>query len=356
MRVAIWGTGNVGKNALAGVLARGDLELVGVLVSTPGKAGVDAGELAGLDLDTGVKATLDRHEIFNARPDCIIHCAMADNRLGEALGDLADILGRGINVVSSGPVFLQYPYGIVDESLYSPIVEAAGRGGSSIWVNGIDPGFANDWMPLVLTGICEEIDEIRCMEILNYSTYNQPSVLFDIMGFGKPESEIPMLLQPGVLAMAWGSVIGQLARGLGLTVDSIVESYERVTTNTAIEVDAGVVPAGTVAGLRFELQAVVGSKRPIVLEHVTRLDDSIAPHWPQPSGQGCYRVVITGEPNYVFDLQLVGRDGDHNTAGLKATAMRLVNAVEAVVAARSGLITSLDLPLITGRGLVAVRH
>ena len=44
-------------------------------------------------------------------------------------------------------------------------------------------------------------------------------------------------------------------------------------------------------------------------------------------------------------------DDDHNTAGLKATAMRLVNAVPAVVAAGPGLVTALDLPLITGRGL-----
>jgi 2,4-diaminopentanoate dehydrogenase len=32
--------------------------------------------------------------------------------------------------------------------------------------------------------------------------------------------------------------------------------------------------------------------------------------------------------------------------------MRLVNAVPAVVAARPGLLTALDLPLITGRGLM----
>jgi 4-hydroxy-tetrahydrodipicolinate reductase len=32
--------------------------------------------------------------------------------------------------------------------------------------------------------------------------------------------------------------------------------------------------------------------------------------------------------------------------------MRLVNAVPAVVAAPPGLLTALDLPLITGRGLV----
>jgi 4-hydroxy-tetrahydrodipicolinate reductase len=90
----------------------------------------------------------------------------------------------------------------------------------------------------------------------------------------------------------------------------------------------------------------------IVLEHVTRLADELAPQWPQPAGQGCYRVEVRGEPNYTLDLQLLGSDGDHNTAGLKATAMRLVNAVAAVVAAPPGLLTALDLPLVTGRGLL----
>jgi 4-hydroxy-tetrahydrodipicolinate reductase len=52
-------------------------------------------------------------------------------------------------------------------------------------------------------------------------------------------------------------------------------------------------------------------------------------------------------------MQLLGTDGDHNTAGLKATAMRLVNSVPAVVAAEPGLVTALDLPLVTGKGLIA---
>ena len=84
---------------------------------------------------------------------------------------------------------------------------------------------------------------------------------------------------------------------------------------------------------------------------VTRLRDDLGADWPQPAGHGCYRVQITGEPNYTLDLQLMGTDGDHNTAGLKATAMRLVNAVPAVVAARPGIVTLADLPPITGRSV-----
>ncbi|MBO0865871.1 MAG: diacylglycerol kinase, partial [Mycobacterium sp.] len=48
---------------------------------------------------------------------------------------------------------------------------------------------------------------------------------------------------------------------------------------------------------------------------------------------------------------LSSRYGDHNHAGLVATAMRVVNAIPAVVAAPPGIRTTLDLPLVTGRGL-----
>lgn len=354
-RVAVWGTGNVGRHALAGVDARPDLELVGVWVSNPDKVGRDAGELAGLGRRLGVAASADAEEVLGLAPDCVVHTAMADHRLTEALGDLERILRSGANVVSSGPVFLQYPEGVVPAAMTEPLVAAAESAGASLWVNGIDPGFANDWLPLVVTGISERIDEVRCLEILNYATYDQAMVMFDIMGFGRPLDDVPMLLAPGVLTMAWGSVVHQIAAGLGVVLDGVEEHHERLPAPRDIEIASGTVPAGTAAGLRFEVRGTVNGQPRVVLEHVTRVADDIGPDWPRPLGQGGYRVVVRGEPNYTVDLQLVGTDGDHNTGGLKATAMRLVNAVPAVVEARPGLLTALDLPLVTGRGLMARR-
>jgi len=351
-RVVVWGTGNVGRHALAGIDARPELELVGVWVSNPDKVGRDAGDLAGLGRSLGVAATGDADALLALEPDCVVHTAMADHRLTEALADLERILRAGANVVSSGPVFLQYPKGVVPAEMTDPLHHAAEAAGVTLWVNGIDPGFANDWLPLVVTGISERIDEVRCLEILNYATYDQPMVIFDIMGFGRALDDIPMLLMPGVLTMAWGSVVHQIAAGLGVELDGVEEHYERLPAVRDIAISSGTVKAGTAAGLRFEVRGLVGATPRIVLEHVTRLADDIGPDWPQPLGQGGYRVVVRGEPNYTVDLQLVGSDGDHNTGGLKATAMRLVNAVPAVIDARPGLITSLDLPLVTGRGLL----
>jgi 4-hydroxy-tetrahydrodipicolinate reductase len=352
-RVVAWSTGTVGVHVIAGIDARPDLELVGLWVSNPAKVGKDAGELAGLGRALGVSATNDVEAVLALRPDVVVHSAMADNRLMEALEDLQRLLRAGVNVISSGPVFLQYPYGVVDDSMIAPVQEAALAGGVSLFVNGVDPGFANDALPLVLTGVSERIDELRVSEVLNYNTYNQPMVLFDIMGFGRSLDDVPMILQPGVLTMAWGSVVRQLAAGLDVELDSVEEWYERRPALETFEVDAGTIEQGTAAALHFEVRGIRNGKAVIVLEHVTRLHDDLAPEWPQPAGHGCYRVQVSGEPNYTLDLQLLGSDGDHNTAGLKATAMRLVNAVPAVVESAPGLITALDLPPVTGRGLVS---
>jgi hypothetical protein len=243
---------------------------------------------------------------------------------------------------------------VLPEEMVSPIEEAAAAGKSSLFVNGIHPGFANDLLPLALAGTCESVEQIRCMEIVDYATYDSATVMFDVMGFGKPLDEIPMLLQPGVLSLAWGSLIRQLAAGLGISLDGVTETYVREPAPEDFDIASGHIPKGSAAALRFEVRGMLDGLPAVVLEHVTRLRDDLCPEWPQPAPPGgSYRVEVTGEPSYVMDLCLSSRKGDHNHAGLVATAARIVNAIPAVVAAPPGIRTTLDLPLITGKGLYA---
>lgn len=352
IRVAQIGTGNVGVHALKALITNPEFELTGVWVSSDAKAGKDAAELAGTSTPTGVLATTDLQQVLDAKPDCVVYTALADNRLVEALEDFKRILSAGINVVGSSAVFLQYPWDVIPAEMLTPIEEAAQQGGSSLFINGIDPGFANDLLPLALAGTCQSIQQIRCMEIVDYATYDSAAVMFDVMGFGRPMDETPMLLQPGVLSLAWGSVVRQLAAGLGLELDSVEQSHIRVPAPEDFSISSGDIAEGTAAALRFEVRGMVDGKAAVVLEHVTRLRDDLCPDWPQPAQPGgSYRVEVTGEPSYALDLCLSSPNGDHNHAGLVATAMRVVNAIPAVVAAEPGIRTTLDLPLVTGRGL-----
>ncbi|GFG55792.1 diacylglycerol kinase [Mycolicibacterium agri] len=352
--VALIGTGNVGKPALVQLINDARFELTGVWVSSEAKAGKDAGELAGLDVSTGIAATTDLDAVIATAPQCAVYTALADNRLPEALEDYRRILSAGVNVVGSSAVFLQYPWHVIPEDLLKPIEDAAQAGKSSIFVNGIDPGFANDLLPLALAGTCQSIEQIRCMEIINYDTYDSADVMFGVMGFGSPLDQTPMLLQPGVLSLAWGSVVRQLAAGLGVSLDEVTENYIREPAPEDFDIASGHITKGTAAALRFEVRGMVDGHPAVVLEHVTRLRNDLCPDWPKPAREGgSYRIEITGEPSYAMDLCLSSRNGDHNHAGLVATAARVVNAIPAVVAAPPGVPTTLDLPLITGKGLYA---
>jgi hypothetical protein len=354
IRVAQIGTGNVGVHALRALIRNPEFDLTGVWVSSESKAGKDAGELAGLEDSTGISASADLDAVLATGPQCVVYTAMADNRLPEALDDYRRILAAGVNVVGSSAVFLQYPWQVLPQEMLTPLEEAAREGNSSLFVNGIDPGFANDLLPLALAGTCQSIQQVRCMEIVDYATYDSAVVMFDVMGFGKPIDEIPMLLQPGVLSLAWGSVVRQLAAGLGVELDTVEEMYVREPAPEDFDIASGHIPKGSAAALRFEVLGLVDGDPVVVLEHVTRLRDDLCPDWPQPAQPGgAYRIEITGEPSYAVDICLSSRRGDHNHAGLVATAMRVVNAIPAVVAAPPGIRTTLDLPLITGRGLYA---
>ena len=98
-RVVQWSTGNVGRHSLAGIAAHPDLQLVGVYVSNPDKVGHDAGELAGLVRTFGVAATSDADALLALKPDCIVHTAMADDRIFEIPAGYSERLHRRLDAV-----------------------------------------------------------------------------------------------------------------------------------------------------------------------------------------------------------------------------------------------------------------
>ncbi|MFC8043595.1 diacylglycerol kinase [Nocardia sp. NPDC057353] len=355
VRVVHIATGNVGALALRQLVTDPRFELVGLAVSTPDKVGRDAGELAGLDVVTGITAVDDLDALLALEPECAVYCAMGDTRPTEALDDCLKFLAAGVNVVGSAPVSFQYPWQVLPQKVIDRVQRTAVEGGASFFVTGVDPGFANDLIPFALASTCQRIEQVRCLEIADYATYDGATVMFDVMGFGKPLDEVPMLLLPGVLTIAWGSTLRQLAAGFGIELDEITESYEREPAPEAFDIAAGHVPKGGVAALRFEITGRVQGHPAIVVEHVTRLRDDLRPDWARPAQEGgSYRVEITGEPSYTVDICPTSELGDHNHAAIVAAAGRIVNAIPDVVAAEPGIRTTADLPLGTGRGVFAI--
>jgi hypothetical protein len=101
--------------------------------------------------------------------------------------------------------------------------------------------------------------------------------------------------------------------------------------------------------VRFEVQGIVDGEPIVVAAHVNRLRDDLGPDWDRlsPGKTSGYKIEVEGSPSIRCELEPVGDDGDHNTAGITGTAMRVVNAIPAVCDATPGVVSILDLPIFT---------
>ncbi|QCQ89792.1 NAD(P)H-dependent amine dehydrogenase family protein [Rhodococcus sp. SGAir0479] len=344
---AVWGTGNVGRAAIRAVHANPRLELSAVLVHDPAKVGRDAGDLGDAGAHLGVAATDDVDAVLAARPDAVVYAASGDIRPDAALADLVRILRTGAVVVTPS-LYALYDHRSAPPEVRDPILDAVAAAGGSLFVSGVDPGWGNDVLPLLVSGLGSTVDAIRCQEIFDYTTYDQPDSVRYLVGMGQPMEYEPPMIAPNVPTMVWGGQIRLMARALGVALDEIRETVERRPLETDVTTAAmGDFAAGTQGALRFEVQGVVAGTARIVVEHVTRIHPSCAPDWPTPpdGGAGAHRVIVEGRPRIEVSVEATD-EGGSRAAGGNATAVgRLVNAIDWLIDAEPGLYDALDVPL-----------
>ncbi|MBT2400468.1 dihydrodipicolinate reductase [Streptomyces sp. ISL-100] len=342
----VWGTGNVGRAAVRAVDAHPALELAAVVVHNPDKVGRDAGDLGGLGRALGVAATDDIDAVLATRPDAVVYAASGDLRPDEALADIVKAIHAGAVVVTPA-MYALYDQLTAPPELREPVLAAVADSGGSLFVSGVDPGWGNDVLPLLISGLATTVDVIRCQEIFDYSTYDQPDSVRDLVGMGRPMDYEPLMLAPSVPTMVWGGQIRLMARGLGVELDEIRETVARRPLDTTVTTRTmGEFEAGTQGAVRFEVQGIVAGEPRIVIEHVTRIHPSCAPDWPSPpDGAGEHRVIIEGRPRIEVTVEATD-EGENRSAGGNATAVgRLVSAIDWLVDAKPGLYDALDVPL-----------
>lgn len=346
-KVIQWSSGNVGKHAVRAVAERDNMKLVGMYVFSDQKAGMDAGEIAGIG-KLGVKATNDLDRIIAMDADVVLHTALPSLVYGaDPMADIdtfCALLASGKNVITT--VGYMYPK-VYGPKLTRRLEEACRRGGSTFHSTGLNPGWLGDLLPLTMTALSKRVDKIHVREISNFQHYPSPEIMFDMMGFGKTPTQFKKDAERYSfwLSGLFRENIQMIADALGVKLDDIAESTVRELAPADLETAAGIVKKGTVAGQHWEWAGVVGGEKIIVHETVWRMHESVAPGW----ATGDHSITIEGEPRMQvnFDARWIGD-------GLQGTAMHAVNAVPYVCDAPSGVKTFLDLPWIIGKGTVHV--
>jgi hypothetical protein len=342
-RVVQWATGGVGQAAIQGVLRHPELELVGCWVHSPGKAGVDAGELAG-GAPIGVAATNSVDDVLQIPADCVIYAPLVpDESIVER------ILRSKRNVVT--PVGWIFP----DPRRTEMLRDACREGGTVLHGTGIHPGGITERFPLMVSALSNAVTYVRAEEFSDIRTYNAPEVVRDLMGFGGTPDEALQSPVASLLGGGFRQSVRMVLHEMGFRTDAEIRTVQEVAVATApIDTPIGVIEPGLGAGRRFRWEAVIDGQV-VVAAIVNWLmgEKHLDPAWDfGPAGER-FEVEVVGDPPVLVTFKgwqpATVEEGLVRNPGVVATAMHCVNAVPYVCRAEPGIRSYLDLPLIAGR-------
>ena len=344
-RVAHYGTGDTGSQALRDVIGRPELELVAHLVHSPDKVGRDSGDIVGV-APVGVRATADLDEFLSIDADCVAYFATDFGREpDDVIDEMCRMLASGRNVVTSTMPVLVYPPA-APPGVLARLEQACADGGTSFFCSGIAPGFTGDALVLTCASLCARVTSLAVHERIFMGTYSDP-LSFRYLGFGQRPEDQAAAAQPTVTSDAFSATFSMLADGLGIPFDEVRNHREYAVADADHTTAAGPIPEGTIASVRLCSDGIVdGETRAstaIIYSMIDHVVDDWAPAVPPaaPDLARFTQVTVQGEPHVDVTLTLSGSD----QPGVDATAARVVNSIAATCAAAPGVHSPLDLPI-----------
>jgi len=344
-RVVQWTTGNVGRRSVVAIHQNPGLELVGCFAWSDDKVGRDVGDLCGLDEPLGVLATNDRDALLALRPDCVVY-----NPKWPDVDELVAILEAGVDIVTTAAFITGDALGADRQR----IVDACRKGGSSIFGSGMNPGVAN-LLGIVSASICDRIDSITITESVDSTGYDSPDTELPV-GFARPLDDpgLPAMTEAGTAV--FGDAVHLVADALGVELDDIVCEAEYARTTQDLDLGSWSIPKDHVAGVSISWQGRREGRTVVALNARWRKGEHLDPDWTIEHG---YIVDIQGLPCVRTKLEVYPPPdfqatsfSDYMVLGMIMTGLPAVNAIPHVCDAPPGIVTYLDLPLVTGRGWV----
>lgn len=343
LRVVQWTTGNVGRQTVRAVTARPDLELVGAYARSADKVGRDVADLCGLAEPTGVAATADAEELIALAPDCVVYTPLHFD-----VAEVIALLAVGINVVTSAE-FLN-GRGLGPEAR-ATVEAAAVAGGATIFGSGMNPGYAQ-LLAGIVAGASTDIRHVRVTESVDTTMFAGDGNM-DGLGWGRPAGDPGHADDLRAATIVFADGVDVLAGLLGVDVDERRCTVEFAHANHDLDLPGRPIRAGHVAGIDLRWEGIVADRPVVEIHQRWVMGRDIDPTWTVEHG---YVVEVDGDPRVRVKLDVLPATddlsslttGDIHAIGMTITGVPVVNAIPAVCAARPGIRTYAELPVITG--------
>ena len=324
IRVLHVGLGPIGLAVVSQVAGRKGFRSVGGVDIDPAKAGRDLADVAGLPGRLRAKVSDDlRAALKRTRPDVAVLCTGSSLKVVEP--QVETILKARVPIVSTTEE-MAYPVG-KNRRVAKRIDARARRAKVGVLGTGVNPGFAMDALPIVLTGVCERVDAIRVERVQDAGVRRLP--FQQKIGAGLTVEEFQARVEAGTVRhVGLAESVSMIAAAVGWKLDRITDDIRPKIAASAIGSPFLTVEAGRVCGLEQDGVGYVGEE-PVVSLHMEA-------YLGAPESYDA--VEISGSPS--LSMKIAG--GVH---GDVATASMVVNSIPKVIDGPPGFHTMRDLPI-----------
>jgi 2,4-diaminopentanoate dehydrogenase len=321
IRVALYGFGNVGRQAAALLWSRSGVEVVAVIGrSTAGRpARAYVADLPdGLLIEHDAERTLER-----TRPDVVVHATVPS--LDEALPQILTAVRHRCHVVSSCEE-LAYPWHAHREQ--AERLEAQARQhGVAVLGTGVNPGYVFDALVLNAMSPRWSPSRIEVSRVTDASSFG--AAVRGRLGLGLAPDDFRSLTTDGRIAghVGFRESMDLCAAALGTQLTSFREWFEPIIAGR----DAQGLAPGLTAGFEQRAAGQAGLGPAFDFRIVVHL-------WPGAIGIDVADTIKVHDGDRVHEMQLRPACPPVQTA-----AAQLVNALPHLVVGEPGLRTALDL-------------
>jgi len=324
IRVFHVGLGPIGAAILKHVAERPGFKIVGAVDVDPAKIGRDVGDVTELSGRLGLRVSGDLKKALKAaKPHIAVLCTSSS--IKEVLPQLEVILKAKVPVVTTTEE-LAYP-GYTHIRLARRIHALAKTAKAAVLSTGVNPGFAMDALPIMLTAACERVDRVVVNRIQDARIRRLP--FQQKIGAGLTTEQFQRKVAAGTVRhVGLTESVAMIADALGWTLDRISDRIEPKLAAVTTSSEFLAVDPGYVCGI---VQDGVGYRKG---EPVIRLHMEAYLGAPETYDA----IEIEGMPR----LSVKFDGGIHGDA---ATIAMVVNSIPRVLQAPPGLHTMRDMPL-----------
>lgn len=325
LRVVVSGLGPIGQGVVRLLLQTEGLQVVGAADTAPHHAGKDLGVVLGLPRKLRVKVEGDPARfVRKARADIAVVCTSSSMK--DIKPQVAALVKRGINVVTTCEE-LSFP-SPKNAASFRDLDRAARLKKVSVLGTGVNPGYAMDALALMLTAPCARVNRLAVTRVVDAGTRRLP--LQRKVGAGLNLNQFRRALTEGsVRHVGLVESVHMIASGLGWKLQRVDETLEPAIAPRDLDTEYLRIPAGAAAGIHQSARGYKDGELAISLD----LQMFVGAESPRD------HVLVDGDPP--IDCTIAG-----GVAGDIATAAITVNAIPKVMAARPGVLTMKDIPLL----------